>query len=93
MAFSEKDFKFKIYQTLKRAIKIKEDNSNLGEIIEECYRLFRPNPSKNKKDNISRRKLWICDNCGKEGTFQTGVNKKGEIATWCSDECSKTLIN
>ena len=35
----------------------------------------------------------ICDNCGGPATFQTGKNKEGKIASWCSEECEKTYLN
>jgi rubredoxin len=36
---------------------------------------------------------WICDNCGKKATFQTGENKEGEIASWCSNKCQKAYTH
>ena len=62
-----------------------------------CWRQFE---QKNKEIDKRLTRLeeevlpeWICDNCGEKATYQTGENKEGKIASWCSDKCQKIYFN
>ncbi len=77
--FNKKDTK-EIYQVLRGDIKITIHGDPYYE---------KP---KAKKIKIT---IYHCDGCGKKivklsgRAFQCGVNKKGEIATWCGEKCFK----